>query len=102
MEATVLSTEAPKDLLAMAIMERGKLNQDMATEVEATSTEQLKVLLEVTTARDLLSLDMDMSLESVIITEVLKEFRDMDMEDTIKELPNLDIATAMVVIAISM
>jgi len=44
MVATVLSTEAPKDLLAMAaIMERGKLNQDMATEVEATSTEQLKV-----------------------------------------------------------
>jgi len=48
-------------------------------------------------ARDLLSLDMDMSPESVIITEVPKGFRDMDMEDTIKELLNLDITTDMVI-----
>ena len=40
---------------------------------------------------------MDMSPESVIITEVPKGFRDMDMEDTIKELLNLDITTDMVI-----
>jgi len=45
----------------------------------------------VATINALLNLDMDTPQVLVIIIEVLKEFRDMDMEDITRDLLNLDI-----------
>merc|ERR1711942_230047 len=70
-----------------------RLNQDMDMVVTAMSTEPLRALLEVIMARDLLSLDMVTAPELAITTEVLRVFRDMGMEVTIRDLPNLVMVT---------
>merc|ERR1711875_157030 len=70
-----------------------RLNQDMDMVVTAMSTEPLRALLEVIMAGDLLSLDMVTAPELAITTEVLRVFRDMGMEVTIRDLPNLVMVT---------
>merc|ERR1711970_557373 len=52
-------------------------------------TELLRDLLKDIMARDLLSLDMDTAQESVITTEVPREFKDMDMEVITRDLLSL-------------
>merc|ERR1711942_510520 len=70
-----------------------RLNQDMDMVVTAMSTEPLRALLKVIMARDLLSLDMVTAPELAITTEVLRVFRDMGMEVTIRDLLSLVMVT---------
>merc|ERR1719153_1384980 len=71
-------------------MARGRLSLVMGMEDTAMSTELLRDLLKDIMARDLLSLDMVTAQVSVITTEVPREFRDMGMEVTTRDLLSLD------------
>merc|ERR1719431_1474068 len=71
------------------------LSLDMDMEDTAMSTEPLKVLLKDIMARDLLSQDMVTAPVSVITTEVPREFRDMAMEVTTRDLLSLDMVITM-------
>merc|ERR1711875_77333 len=68
----------------------------MAMEDTAMSTELLKDSLRVTMVKDLLSLDMVTPQELAIITEVPREFRDMVMEATTRDLLSLGMVITMV------
>merc|ERR1719153_29632 len=71
------------------------LSPVMDMEDTAMSTEPLKVLLKDIMARDLLSLDMVTVPESAITTEVPREFRDMAMEVTTRDLLSLVMVITM-------
>merc|ERR1719153_2179598 len=71
------------------------LSPVMDMEDTAMSTEPLKVLLKDIMARDLLSLDMVTVPESAITTEVPREFRDMVMEVTTRDLLSLVMVITM-------
>merc|ERR1719308_795988 len=92
---TVIITMDLMDMRLSMITRRDLLrpNQDMDMEDTAMSTEPLRALLKVIMARDLLSLDMVTAPELAITTEVLRVFRDMGMEVTIRDLPNLVMVT---------
>jgi len=67
----------------------------MGMEDTAMSTELLRDLLKDIMARDLLSLDMVTAQESVITTEVPREFKDMAMEVITRDLLSLDMVITM-------
>merc|ERR1719308_358172 len=92
---TVIITMDLTDMRLSMITRRDLLrpNQDMDMEDTAMSTEPLRALLKVIMARDLLSLDMVTAPELAITTEVLRVFRDMGMEVTIRDLLNLVMVT---------
>merc|ERR1719435_349237 len=71
------------------------LNQVMGMEDTAMSTELLRDLLKVIMARDLLSLDTATAPEVAIITEVLRESKDMAMEVITRDLLSLVMAIIM-------
>merc|ERR1719315_424681 len=71
------------------------LSPVMDMEDTAMSTEPLKVLLKDIMARDLLSLDMVTVPESAITTEVPREFKDMVMEVTTRDLLSLVMVITM-------
>merc|ERR1711887_55569 len=77
------------------IMARGRLSLVMGMEDTAMSTELLRDLLKDIMARDLLSPDMVTAQASVTITEVPREFRDMAMEVTTRDLLSLVMAITM-------
>merc|ERR1711970_1044435 len=77
------------------IMARGRLSLVMGMEDTAMSTELLRDLLKDIMARDLLSLDMVTAQESVITTEVPREFKDMAMEVITRDLLNQDMVITM-------
>merc|ERR1711887_463426 len=70
-------------------MARGRLSLVMGMEDTAMSTELLRDLPKDIMARDLLSLDMVTAQAYAIITEVPREFKDMDMEVTTRDLLSL-------------
>jgi len=86
------------DMRLIMITRRDLLRQSLVTgmEVIAMSTEPLRDLLKVIMARDPLSPDMVTAQELAITTEVPREFRDMVMGVTTRDLLSLVMVITMV------